>query len=172
MLARSDANAALFATTRLPQRESLFAWVGPLYRQQWGFYAWRDRSLKIGDMDDAKQAQRIGTYHQDAKMQYLQNLGFDNLVPTNKNVTNIEHLKRGNIDLWVSSDFNLAHLAGQAGVSADDLELAYAFKTVRNYIAFSTATSPHVIRLWQAVLDEMKTDGSYQRICRQYGYTP
>ena len=171
-LALSEAPVALFSTTRLPQREKLFSWVGPLYRQRWGFYRWKGSAVQIADMAAARKVARIGTYRQDAKMQYLQAQGFDNLVSTNKNLTNISHLQRGNIDLWVSSDFNLRHLARQAGVSPEQLELAYAFHPVRNYIAFSKATSPHVIRLWQAVLDEMKADGSYQRICRTYNYTP
>jgi len=171
-MALSEANVALFATTRLPQREALFSWVGPLYRQRWGFYRWKGSDVRVPDMEAARKVGRIGTYHQDAKMQYLEAQGFDNLVPTNKNLTNIMHLQRGNIDLWVSSDFNLAHLARQAGVSPDRLELAYAFHSVHNYIAFSKLTSPHVVRLWQAVLGEMKSDGSYQRICQKYNYAP
>ena len=171
-LASTEANIALFSTTRLPQREELFSWVGPLYRQRWGFYRWKGANVYIPDMQAARKVARIGTYHQDAKMQYLEALGFDNLVPTNRNITNITHLRRGNIDLWVSSDFNLAHLAWQAGVNPNQLELAYAFHTVHNYIAFSKATSPHVVRLWQMVLDEIKSDGSYEGICRQYNYLP
>ncbi len=171
-LAQTDADTALFSTTRLPQRDDLFSWVGPLYRQRWGFYRWKGSGIDITNIDAAKKVKRIGTYHQDAKMQYLEALGFENLVPTNKNITNIMHLERGNIDLWVSSDFNVPHLARQAGVSPDLLELAYTFHTVGNYIAFSKATSPHVIRLWQAVLDEMKSDGSYRRICCKYKYEP
>jgi len=171
-LAQFDADTGLFSTTRLPQREALFAWVGPLYMQHWGFYRWKGAGIKVADVEAAKQVARIGTYHQDAKMQYLQAMGFENLVPTNKNNTNVIHLQRGDIDLWVSSDFNMPHLARQAGVSPDQLELAYAFKSVGNYIAFSKGTSPHVIRLWQAVLDEMKSDGSYQRICHKYNYEP
>jgi ABC-type amino acid transport substrate-binding protein len=62
----------------------------------------------------------------------------------------------------------MPHLARQAGVAPDQLELAYTFHRVGNYIAFSKTTSPHVIRLWQAVLDEMKADGSYAVICRKY----
>ena len=171
-LALSNAPVALFSATRFSQREDLFSWVGPLYRQHWGFYRWKGSGVSVPDMDAARKVARIGTYHQDAKMQYLQARGFDNLVPTNKNITNVKHLQRGNIDLWVSSDFNLAHLARQAGVHPAQLELAYAFHTVHNYIAFSKATSPHVIRLWQAVLDEMKADGSYRRICHKYNYEP
>ncbi|BBO72384.1 hypothetical protein DSCA_63140 [Desulfosarcina alkanivorans] len=171
-LALSDADTALFSTTRLPQREDRFAWVGPLYRQRWGFYRWKGSGVQVADMDAAKRVARIGTYNQDAKMQYLETLGFKNLVPTNKNVTNVMHLKRGNVDLWVSSDFNMPHLARQAGVPPDQLELAHAIRTVGNYIAFSKKTSPHVIRLWQTVLDEMKSDGSYRQICRKYAYEP
>jgi len=171
-LALSEAPVALFSATRFPQREALFSWVGPLYQQRWGFYRWKGSGLQIPNLEAARKVARIGTYRQDAKMQYLEAQGFDNLVPTNKNITNVMHLKRGNIDLWVSSDFNLAHLARQAGVHPDRLELAYAFHSVRNYIAFSKATSPHVIRLWQAVLDEMKFDGTYERICRKYNYAP
>lgn len=171
-LAQSETDTALFSTTRLPQREAMFSWVGPLYRQRWGFYRWQASPLRIADIEAAKQVKRIGTYRQDAKMQYLQLLGFENLVPTNKNITNLTHLQRGNIDLWVSSDFNMPYLARQAGMLPDQLALAHAFHTVGNYIAFSKGTSPHVIRLWQAVLDEMKLDGSYQRICREYNYAP
>jgi polar amino acid transport system substrate-binding protein len=171
-LTLTDANTALFSTTRLPQREDLFSWVGPLYQQRWGFYRWKGSGIRVPDMEAAKRVNRIGTYRQDAKMQYLQAQGFDNLVPTNNNLNNLMHLKKGNIDLWVSSDFNMAHLARQAGLSPSQLELACAFHTVGNSIAFSKATSPHVVRLWQAVFEEMKADGSYQQICLNYGVEP
>ncbi len=171
-LALSEADTALFSATRLAQRESLFEWVGPLYRQHWGFYGWKGRTVDITGMAAAKKVGRIGTYHQDAKMQYLQAQGFENLVPTNKNITNLMHLKQGNIDLWVSSDFNMPHLARQAGLSPGQLELVYTVDSVGNYIAFSKKTSAHVIRLWQAVLDEIKSDGTYARICRKYEYRP
>jgi hypothetical protein len=62
-------------------------------------------------------------------------------------------------------------MARQAGVSPSQLELAYAFHTVHNYIAFSKTTSSHIVRLWQAVLEEMKADGSYGRICKKYNHT-
>jgi polar amino acid transport system substrate-binding protein len=105
-------------------------------------------------------------------MQYLQALGFNNLIPTNQNINNVKHLEQANIDLWVSSDFNMPFLARKADVSPDQLELIYPFHTVDNYIAFSKKTSPHVIRLWQMVLDEMKADGSYREICHRYNYKP
>jgi polar amino acid transport system substrate-binding protein len=171
-LALAEPGTALFSTTRLPQREELFQWVGPLYTQTWGFYRRKGADLRIDSIQAAKSVAGIGTYREDAKMQYLESLGFANLVPTNRNINNIVHLVRGNLDLWVSSDFNMAHLARQAGVDPSALELAYPFHKVGNYIAFSNSTSPHEVRLWQQVLDEMKSDGTYERICRKYKYQP
>lgn len=171
-LAQSDANTVIFSTTRFVEREPLFSWVGPLYQQRWGFYRWRGSGVEAADLKAAKEVGAIGTYLQDAKMQYLQTQGFTNLVPTNQNISNVRHLQDGSIDLWVSSDFNMPFLVREADFSPDQVELTYAFHTVDNYIAFSKNTSPHVIRLWQMVLDEMKSDGSYQEICLRYNYKP
>jgi polar amino acid transport system substrate-binding protein len=171
-LVQSEANTALFSTTRIPERESLFSWVGPLYQQRWGFYRWKGSGVEAADLEAAKRVARIGTYFQDAKMQYLQAQGFTNLIPTNQNINNLKHLQQANIDLWVSSGFNMPFLAKEADISPEQLELTNTFHTVDNYIAFSKETSPHVIRLWQMVLDEMKSDGSYQAICDRYNYKP
>ena len=168
----TEANTALFSTTRLPQRESLFFWVGPLYHQRWGFYRWKGSNIHVPDMEAAKRVARIGAYHQDAKMQYLLAQGFDNLVPANKNINNVLHLKKGNIDLRLSSALNMPHLVKKAGVSPSQVELAYTFRTVGNYITFSRTTSPHVVRLWQAVFEELKADGSYQQLCLNHGVEP
>jgi polar amino acid transport system substrate-binding protein len=163
-LAQTRPDTALFSTTRLAQRESLFKWVGPLYSQQWGFYARKGRRLKITSLEDARKISRIGTYRNDAKEQFLKSLGFSNLVSSNKNVSNVKHLLRDNIDLWVSSDFNVHYIARQAGVNPNDIELVFPFHRVENYIAFSRQTPDEVVAAWQQALDTMKEDGTYERL--------
>ena len=163
-LALIQPNVALFSTTRLPQREKQFKWVGPLYSQTWGFYGKKGANPRITSFEQAKKVARIGTYHKDAKEQYLLAHGFTNLVSTNKNLSNLRHLLRGTIDLWVSSDFNMPYLAKQAGIDPDRIELVYTFKKVQNYIAFSTGTPDCLIRRWQRTLDAIKEDGTYDRL--------
>ena len=167
-LAQSSPNVALFSTTRLVQREKLFHWVGPLYTQTWAFYSRRGAGIRINSLEDARKIERIGTYLRDAKEQFLQSHGFGNLVSANRNISNIRHLVRGNIDLWVSSDFNMPYQVRQAGVEPDELELVYAFRKVSNYIAFSLDTPLHVVQEWQKSLDMMKEDGTYMQIARKY----
>jgi polar amino acid transport system substrate-binding protein len=166
--ALADSNVALFSTTRLPQRENKFKWVGPLYRQTWAFYAKKGSNIRIDSLEDAKKIPRIGTYHKDAKEQFLKENGFDNLVSTNKNISNIKHLIQGNIDLWVSSDFNMPYLARQTNISPDQLEFVYAIRTVDNYIAFSMQTPDDVVEKWQDRMDEIIRDGTYEKLRLKY----
>jgi polar amino acid transport system substrate-binding protein len=163
-LALTQPNVALFSTTRLPQREKLFKWVGPLYSQTWGFYARRDSAIKISSLSQAKSLPRIGTYHQDAKEQYLLTNGFQNLISAKRNQNNIRHLMDGSIDLWVSSDFNMPYLARQAGIKPEQLKLVFAFKRVQNYVAFSTQSPDALVNRWQQTLDALKQDGTYDRL--------
>jgi polar amino acid transport system substrate-binding protein len=171
-LACSGADTMLFATARIPETEDMFAWAGPLFTQHWGFYRWKGSGTSAADFAAAKRVKRIGTVYQDAKMKFLESEGFNNLIPTNKDITNLQRLKHGDIDLWVGSSLNMSYLARKAGISPDRLELTYAFHPINNFIAFSKGTSPDVVRLWQNVLDEMKLDGTYHRICRKYHYEP
>ncbi len=163
-MALSRPNVALFSTTRLPQREKLFKWVGPLYIQQWGFYAKQGSNLIISSLEEAKKVSSIGTYLNDAKEQFLKNEGFVNLVTANKNTSNIKHLINGNIELWVSSDFNMPYLARKAGANPKQLELVFAFRSVENYIAFSNSTHDDIIAVWQRAFDSMKSDGTFDRL--------
>ena len=164
-LTLTQPNVALFSTTRLPQREKLFKWVGPLYSQTWGLYAREDSTININSLEEAKTVSRIGTYYKDAKEQYLLANGFRNLVSTNKNLSNIRHIMDGSIDLWVSSDFNMPYLAKQAGIDPDRLKLVLPFKKVQNYIAFSIQSPDSLVNLWQQTLDELRQDGTYDRLC-------
>ncbi len=167
-LARSASNVALFATTRLAQREKQFHWVGPLYTQTWAFYGRRGAGIRLRSLKQARKVKRIGTYLKDAKEQYLRSQGFKNLVSANRNSSNIRHLIDGKIDLWVSSDFNMPYLVRQAGYDPRRFERVYAFRKVSNYIAFSRDTPLAVIRDWQRSLEGMKKDGTYRQIARKH----
>ena len=167
-LAQNRANVALFSTTRLKHREKRFQWVGPLYTQTWALYARRDSRIRIRSLAEAKQVKRIGTYLMDAKEQYLQHQGFENLVSAKRNISNIRHLIDGTIDLWVSSDFNMPFLVRQAGFEPDDFKRVYILRRVANYIAFSLDTPRTLVEAWQLCLTQIKQDGTYRQIARHY----
>jgi len=163
-MAQNDSSAGVFSTTRLPQREGMFKWVGPLYRQQWGLYARKDRGLVIPNIAAARRVDRIGTYLEDAKALYLKDLGFTNLVSATANNVNIRHLLEGRIDLWASSDFNMPYQMRQAGASPDLLQNVFTFKAVENFVAFHKDMPEPVVAAWQQTLDDIKAEGHYDRL--------
>jgi len=166
-LALKQRNVALFSATRLPQREKLFHWVGPIYTQTWGFYAKKGRMLYVKSLEDARNVGSIGTYRNDAKEQFLLKQGFSNTISANGNIINVRRLIQGNIDLWVSSDLNFRHIVQQAGENPSQLVLVHPFRKVENYIVFSIQTDKHIAEKWQQTLREIKQDGTYSRILNQ-----
>jgi len=163
-LALKQRDVALFSATRLPQREKLFRWVGPIYTQTWGFYAKKGRVLHVESLEDAKNVGRIGTYRNDAKEQFLLKHGFSNTISANGNIINVRRLIQGDIDLWVSSDLNFRHIAQQAGENPSQIMLVHPFRKVENYIVFSIQTDTRIVEQWQQTLKEIKQDGTYSRI--------
>jgi polar amino acid transport system substrate-binding protein len=171
-MALSEPLVGLFSTTRLPQREKLFHWVGPVYTQTWGFYAKKGSGIRIRTLAEAMEIPRIGTYHKDAKEQFLRAKGFANLISANRNISNVRHLLKGDIDVWVSSDFNMPYLVRQAGEDPNDFVEAFAFRRVDNYIVFSLQTPEELVAAWQQTLAQMKRDGTYRKICARFDYFP
>ena len=171
-LAQSAPNVALFATTRLAQREKQFHWVGPLYSQTWTFYGRKGSGIRVRSLQEARRIERIGTYRKDAKEEYLAAQGFKNLVSANRNSSNIRHLLDGRLDLWVSSDFNMPYQVRQAGFDPGKVEQVFAFRKVDNYIAFSRDTSLAIVRDWQRCLEALKQDGTYMQIARRHNLKP
>ena len=168
LIQNSGTPMALFAMSRIPLREKMFKWVGPLYSQQWGFYARQDSPLELSTLEQALDVPRIGTYSDDAKDLYLRSMGFANLVQSQNSITAIRRLMAGQLDLWVSSDFKVPYFLSQAGVGRNVLKLVMNFKDVDDFIGFSSATPDSTIRQWQGVLDEMRRDGTLDFLLHRY----
>lgn len=163
-----EPNRVLFSTTRTPQREELFKWVGPIYRPTIVFYRRTGSGLQIASLDDAKKVGKIGTYIDDAEETLLKDAGFSNLASVGDDFLNPKKLARGRIDLWITGDLEGIYKAKKAGVDPGDMEMAYKIKTKDYYLAFSKGTADAEIEKWQAALDAMRADGTYENILRKY----
>ncbi len=164
----NEENKVLFSTTRTPQREELFKWVGPIYKPTIVFFAKKGSRLSIGSMDDAKTVKRIGTYLADAEETLLKEAGFENLESVGDDFLNPKKLLMGRIELWIAGDLEGIYKAKKAGLGSNDIEIVYEIKTKEYYIAFSKTTPNAEIQKWQAALDAMRQDGTYQKILEKY----
>lgn len=168
MMAERGPATALFSTTRTPQREELFKWVGPLVRVKWVLYARKGSSLQLDSLDDARRVGLIGTYIDDAREQFLIKEGFTNLDSAINNVMSVKKLMAGRIDLLIASNVGIGKSARDAGFSRDDLVEKLVVKQADLYIAFSPDTPDPLVARWQQALDAMAADGTYAEIYERW----
>lgn len=163
-LGQTQRNAALIPTTRTPQREDLFAWLGPVNRLKWVFFKKKGREITLNSLDDARKVPSIGTYAKDAREQFLKDNGFRNLDSTNHQMLNVRKLMEGRIDLMVGTNLGINTIMKLSGFHIDEIEPAFTFKEVDLYIAFSLSSDPALLERWRKAFDEMKRDGTFQKM--------
>ncbi|MGC9384625.1 MAG: protease inhibitor I42 family protein, partial [Kosmotogaceae bacterium] len=74
----------------------------------------------------------------------------------------------GGSELSVFTDLTVENLVKDAGYSMDELQRLLEVQTNYFYIAASKGTNKELILKFQESLNEMKRDGSFERIVREY----
>ena len=173
--ARSRKNTAVFATIRLPEREHLFKWAGPLASERQVIFADPARRYVISGPLDLDRY-RIGVVKDDAATPQLVTLGVDPaaLVTVGTVPDLISLMQAGEIDLWCYGDLAGRYHAGKVTGDPDAFEVVYTLDTRDVYVAFNTDTPDSVIAAFQAALDSVRYEPDqtgvteYQRIVYRY----
>ncbi len=167
-LALSNPNVVLFSAEKTHKREKLFQWVGPVGKNSAIFYARRGYGIRLNIIDDARNVAAVGTTSNWFTEQDLKSRGFTNLVSSRLPTDNVRKLMRGEVQLSVFTDITVPQIVKDAGYSMDDLEPAYTLSSTYFYIAMSLGTPPEMVKKWQLTLDELKKDGTFEKIYRSY----
>ena len=75
-MALENANHAVFVAAKLPEREKLFKWVGPIGPDDWVMLARADSSISLISLEQAK-SYRVGAYKGDAIDEHLRKQGLE-----------------------------------------------------------------------------------------------
>ena len=161
-----EPNVMLFTVTHTKARENLFKWAGPIITSRLVFFAKRDSKIEIKSLEDAKKVDRIGLVQGYSVEKYLLQQGFtnlDNISASEK--TNPIKLMKDRIDLWATVDLVGIYNAKLQGVNPENMKVAYVIiKDQYKYIAFSKQVPDKIVQKWQDVLDEIKQDGTFEKI--------
>jgi len=160
----TESGTVLMPPSRTPERENLFKWVGPLVPEKIVLFARKDSGLVINSLEDAKKVGGIATVTGYASEKLLKQKGFTNLVSQRSPTQGPDALKFGRADLWLNSNITMKQTALAANVDPDLLEPVFVVKEIPSYLAFSKSVPDEVVNQWQASLDDMKRDGSWERI--------
>nr|WP_087519214.1 ABC transporter substrate-binding protein [Pseudomonas sp. M30-35] len=154
-LALEKPNYGVFVTARLPEREKLFKWVGPIGPDDWVLLARGDSNITVKNLEEAKQY-KIGAYKGDAIAQHLEEQGLSPITAL-RDQLNATKLMAGQIDLWATGDPAGRYLAKQEGVSG--LKTILRFDTAELYLALNNQVPDEVVQKLQAELDKMREEG-------------
>ncbi len=167
-VALSNPNVVLFSAERTDKREKLFQWVGPVGKNSAIFYAKKGSGIRMNSVDDARKMAAIATTSNWFTEQDLKSRGFTNLVSSALPTDNVRKLMKGEVELSVFTDITIPQIVRNAGYSMDDLEPVFTLSNTYFYIAISHGTPPEMVGEWQSILNELKKDGTFERIYRSY----
>ncbi|MGG2399986.1 substrate-binding periplasmic protein [Pseudomonas sp. SH1-B] len=163
-LALEKPGYGVFVTARLPERESLFKWVGPIGPDDWVMLAKNDSPINLTNLDEARRY-RIGAYKGDAISEYLTEKGVEHSTSL-RDQENARKLDAGQIDLWATGDPAGRYLAKQEGISG--LRTVLRFDSAELYLALNKETPDEVVAKLQAALEQMRSEGFVDDILNSY----
>ncbi|WP_445180117.1 substrate-binding periplasmic protein [Pseudomonas sp. McL0111] len=153
-----------FVMARLPDREKLFKWVGPIGPDDWIMLARADSKITLETLNDARKY-KIGAYKGDAIAETLNKQGLKPVVVL-RDQDNAKKLVSGQIDLWATGDPAGRYLARQDGVTG--LKTVLRFNSAELYLALNKDVPEEIVTKLQAALDQMRKDGVVDEIMARY----
>ncbi|WP_260962048.1 substrate-binding periplasmic protein [Pseudomonas citri] len=163
-LALENPGYGVFVMARLPEREKLFKWVGPIGPDDWIMLAKADSTITLDSLEQARQY-KIGAYKGDAIAETLARQGLNPIVVL-RDQDNARKLLNGQIDLWATGDPAGRYLARREGVG--DLKTVLRFNSAELYLALNKEVPDDVVARLQAALDELRKEGAVDAITARY----
>lgn len=158
-------DTCVFSTTRLPERETLFKWIGPLDIGEWVLLGRADRQYDLHTLEDARKL-RIGTYNGDAREAFLRERGFK-VDSAQNDLINPEKLLLGRIDVWAASMRRGSVMLEQHGWTGRIVPVL-SIKQVAVYLACNRSVPDALVVRMNAAVEAMNRDGTMRRIEKKY----
>ncbi len=166
-LARTQADTCVFMTTRTPERETWFHWIGPISQADWVLYSRADHPHPIRTLEDAR-ALRIGAYNGDVRGEFLKAQGF-HVEFVQNDESNPKKLMLGRIDLWVNSTRSSRAVLARTGLTGKVVPV-HTFQLAKLYLACNAAMPLAQMRPMHEALRAMEGDGAYKAIEQRFEY--
>ncbi|WP_395339748.1 substrate-binding periplasmic protein [Ningiella sp. W23] len=173
-LATSEANVGIVSTSKLPEREDIFHWVGPLAFGKACFFKLRNRTdIQIDDEQDLLNYS-VGLGKNLAYEGYFNQLGFtvnQNLFLYNQKFGDLRAFSQGRLDLIVASVNTLPYQIQEGIVDYEQLEPVFPLTysdTFGNFLALHLDTSKDMVDKLQLAAIELHKSGKLKALIKEF----
>ena len=161
-------DTCLFPAARVPERETLYQWIGPISKNHWALFARTADHLHIKGIDDLK-GYEVGVLLGDFNVSYFSSHGVRvAVVPDDR--LNPRKLQRKRIDLWAAELLVGQRMLREQGIT--DVEPVFSFVDVDQYLACNHSMPKDEVARLNDIIKTMWTDGSIARIYARYSAEP
>ena len=164
-MAVQNHDTCVYPTTRTPDRENIFKWVGPIAVTEWVLYSNTSRQIKLKTLEDAL-PYTIGTYYGDARDDFLRAKGFK-VESVSDDLLNPQKLLLNRIDLWATGVPKAALLIYQNGWE-DKITQVLSFNKVDLFLACNPAVSAKLIEELNNTIQVIQREGGFKITDEKY----
>lgn len=173
-LAKKSAFSGLVSTSRVPSREPLFQWVGPLASSPACFYKIASRDdIKIENQNDLKNF-TVGLIKGDVYEEILQSWGLvenQHYINYSEKFGDITAFKRGKLDLFIASANTLQfHIDGKR-IESNEITPAFIIddpKLGGNFLALNLAIPKNIQSRLQQAINQLNKDKMILKFKQRY----
>ncbi|BCS88237.1 substrate-binding periplasmic protein [Pseudodesulfovibrio sediminis] len=164
-------NTMFFTVARIPQREDMFAWIGPLHSRKVSLFKLKDRTdIQFNDIEDIKKY-RTGVLLGGSVETLLIAKGFHkgNYHSIHKSSQLLKMLLEKRLDLIPGDPLDLAYQIKSLGHKYSELEIVYLLSEEGGYYMVANKdTSDEIIVKIQKALELILATGTKDRILQKY----
>lgn len=164
-MGRAEPRTCVFSTTRTPEREPLFKWIGPLVKNNWVIFARKNDSRNPHNLDELRDFV-LGVYRSDAVGEFLAGRGFKTDV-ANYDADNPRKLLYHRFDYWATGELLGLAILRQQGLTEQIVPL-FQFNQTEMYLACQADMAQEKVDTLNRILREMEKDGSSAAIEQKY----
>lgn len=167
-MALHQPNTVIFSIIRLPEREALFHWVGPIAPRTLWFYRLAKREDVTASQLSELVPWRIAVVRNSAAARELAGQGL-NLVLVNNEQDKFNMMLHCRADIAPAMEMGAAYHIESLGHNYSEFVPLFQYQDTKLfYFALSLETEPAIIKALQVALDHMRADGSYDETTQKW----
>ena len=162
VLSQKEDNRLIYPLGRTKERENNYLWIGPILEDRLVFLVRASDERTFGSLDDFKDL-KVGVLLNAPPQKRLQGLNFTKIDTVHSEDVNIKKLLKGRLDAWYAAERIMMHTIDKEGFDKNEFKVGFVDRELIFYIGASKSLAT-LAAAWQKTLDEMKSDGTYQKI--------